>query len=600
MIFSSFADFGEAKVLKTPSLAFGEPQDWPRGWSHSLITAKRFQKITSPFLRAQGARWYCWLLPGEKLTPEADHEAPPTATTSAADSSSSSSSSSASPTRAEGAVTEWVPCSHGGFVYSFSDDPAMPSTYDRFFDIEGTHDKPIQQAGANSEKIFPHTLGPFGLVSTELLPQLDLEESSYELRKIKHSNEELEKLKGFLPEGQTVRGHLSPVAPVTLPSSAKRTAMIPEEATHFVWAYQGVDLEELTQEQSSQLETTSGEISFVSLGGYVYLKRQPVEEDMNDEEGHPIYTYKVLQANAISLEQGKTCRTGTVNRPTCGMDTCNPDVIHFCSDGVTTCDNGLTAAVASPELIDGVGIGLETDIYAFGIVMWEVFTRREAWHWIKGGPERENAIIFQAGVQGRRPKMPSSLSPDCAKYVRKCLHTDPGRRPTAKQMSKWINGCREEVGEELKGSGKAVVRERDVHSNAHSKKTHTRWPNSAIHDRTNDQWSRRGRYSLHTSKQTSGANPGFSLNVIECTQDQWMENALVGKQGKPTTLGKLAKLPVDKFGLVFSRNDGHGGKLQLWPQVTATSSGNTIADEFPSITVGSAITKINGEPVPET
>ena len=69
MIF--FADFGEAKVLKTPSLAFGEPQDWPRGWSHSLITAKRFQKITSPFLRAQGARWYCWLLPGEKLTPEA-------------------------------------------------------------------------------------------------------------------------------------------------------------------------------------------------------------------------------------------------------------------------------------------------------------------------------------------------------------------------------------------------------------------------------------------------------------------------------------------------------------------------------------------------
>ena len=156
------------------------------------------------------------------------------------------------------------------------------------------------------------------------------------------------------------------------------------------------------------------------------------------------------------------------------------------------------------------------------------------------------------------------------------------------------------MGEELKGSGKKVVRERDVHSSAHSKKPHTRWPNSAIHDRTDDQWSWRGRYSLHTSKQTSGANPGFSLNVIECTQDQWMENALVGKEKKPKPLGKLAKLPLDKFGLVFKKPDGHGGTKSFWPQVTATSSGNTIADEFPSITVGSAITKINGNPVPET
>jgi hypothetical protein len=166
-------------------------------------------------------------------------------------------------------------------------------------------------------------------------------------------------------------------------------------------------------------------------------------------------------------------------------------------------------------------------------------------------------------------------------------------------MSKWINDCREELGDELKGPDK-VIRERDVHSSAHGKKSYSRWPNSAIHDRTNDQWSRRGRYSLHTSKQTSGANPGFSLNVIECTQDQWMENALVGKEKKPKPLGKLAKLPLNKFGLAFSRNDGHGGKLQLWPQVTATSSGNTIADEFPSITVGSAITKINGKPTPKT
>ena len=560
-------DFGEAKVLKTPSLAFGKPQDWPRGWSHSLITAKRFQKITSPFLRAQGARWYCWLLPGEKLTPEADHAIPEGAT--------------------EGA-TEWAPCNHGGFVYSFSDDPAMPSTYDRYFDIEGTHDKPLQSSG----KIFPDTLGPFGLVSTELLPELNLKESTFELRKKIHQNEELEKLKGFLTEGKTIQGTLSPVAELTLPPSAKRTAMIPEESTHFVWAYQGVDLEELTQEQSSQLEITSGEISFVSLGGFVYLKQVDDDDDGNA-------SYKVVKANAISLENGKTCRTGTVRRQTCGQVTCDPLNHHFCSDGVTACDNGVTAAVASPELIDGLGIGLETDIYAFGIVMWEVFTRREAWHWIKGGPEKNQAIIVQAGVHGRRPKMPDSLSPDCAKWVRKCLHADPGRRPTAKEIGGWITGCREEVGERMKVSANEVVRGRDVHETA-EKTARTRWPNKAIHNHNDDHWSRRGRFTLHTSQLTGGANPGFSLNVVECSQDQWMEHALVGNEKKSRPLAKLAKLPTDKFGLVFSRNNGHGGKLQLWPQVTERSFSNTIADEFPSITVGSKITKINGQPVPAT
>ena len=34
-----------------------------------------------------------------------------------------------------------------------------------------------------------------------------------------------------------------------------------------------------------------------------------------------------------------------------------------------------SSPTASPELWDGKNIGLESDIYAFGIVMWEVFTR---------------------------------------------------------------------------------------------------------------------------------------------------------------------------------------------------------------------------------
>lgn len=59
-------DFGEAKVLKNPSLNFGEPQRFPKGWSHELVKAGRFCEITSPFLEAKGAK-YC-----KKLTPFLD------------------------------------------------------------------------------------------------------------------------------------------------------------------------------------------------------------------------------------------------------------------------------------------------------------------------------------------------------------------------------------------------------------------------------------------------------------------------------------------------------------------------------------------------
>ena len=86
----------------------------------------------------------------------------------------------------------------------------------------------------------------------------------------------------------------------------------------------------------------SDEFSFISNGGFIYL-------DANDVP---------VAACAIRIHSVAS-RFGTVNL--------SPD------------DNRITAPVASPELIDGEGIGLETDIYSFGCVMWEVFHRREAW-----------------------------------------------------------------------------------------------------------------------------------------------------------------------------------------------------------------------------
>ena len=80
-----------------------------------------------------------------------------------------------------------------------------------------------------------------------------------------------------------------------------------------------------------------------------------------------------LSANAIGLGLGASCRVGTIKRHFCGSEDCDPKLPHKCNrDRADSpmCDMAVTAEIASPEMWAGEGIGLETDIYAFGVVMW--------------------------------------------------------------------------------------------------------------------------------------------------------------------------------------------------------------------------------------
>ena len=91
---------------------------------------------------------------------------------------------------------------------------------------------------------------------------------------------------------------------------------------------------------------------------------------------------------------------------------------------------------------------------------------------------------------------------------------------------------------------------------------------------------------------------------MECTLDDWMENALTEPlsklHSKPEPLSKLPRITASRFGVLFSKDDGFGNKVNTWPVVAAIEQGDTIAAEFPSIRTGCILKKINGDDAPAT
>jgi serine/threonine protein kinase len=394
-------------------------------------------------------------------------------------------------------------------VYLFSEDESDSSPSDCFFDVSDVSSAPI----ASTDDVFPETLGPFGLSSTEIRPELDFQACSFCIDSTQalvdgvfFDNPQLQKLEelGLFP----LTGRISPKHSVTLTEGARRQAMIPSSATSFVYAYQCVktftDAQKAALDEAEMAE--SDDVSFVSLGGFVYL-------DCND---------LAVGVRAIQIHSVAS-RFGTID--------------------LEEDDNRVTTPVASPELLEGLGIGLETDIYSFGCVMWEVFTRREAWHWMDSNAL---AIRQRVLVDKKRPRMMPGLSDECACMVRQCLFDRPSSRPTAKQVTEWLDTQRRELQKELAAKKNEIVRGRDYDADGKLVRRLSRSFTGSRHidsymivdhkdPRANECWSSRGRFSLYKShgnpegdKVTSKRIFGIAIdqtNGAEGTRDEWEEDA---------------------------------------------------------------------------
>jgi serine/threonine-protein kinase len=83
-----------------------------------------------------------------------------------------------------------------------------------------------------------------------------------------------------------------------------------------------------------------------------------------------------------------------------------------------------TAAYMSPEQAKGRTVDRRADVWAFGAVLYEMLTGRRAF------PGDDVSDVL-ASVLAREPdwaRLPATLSPALATYIRRCLHKDPRQR----------------------------------------------------------------------------------------------------------------------------------------------------------------------------
>ena len=119
----------------------------------------------------------------------------------------------------------------------------------------------------------------------------------------------------------------------------------------------------------------------------------------------------------------------------------------------------------APELFKGQPHSKETDIYAFGIIMWEISAGEQAFI------DRNHGIHLIIDIcNGLRPQIIEGTPDDWIQLMKQCWDSDPQKRPTAHkiryQLFNW--GWKESNTIEFKNADKY----KKQHPKAHSKQSH--------------------------------------------------------------------------------------------------------------------------------
>ena len=113
-------------------------------------------------------------------------------------------------------------------------------------------------------------------------------------------------------------------------------------------------------------------------------------------------------------------------------------VLKICDFG-TACDiqthmtnNKGSAAWMAPEVFEGSNYSEKCDVFSWGIILWEVITRRKPFEEI-GGPAFR---IMWAVHNGTRPPLIKNLPKPIESLMTRCWSKDPSQRPSMEEIVK--------------------------------------------------------------------------------------------------------------------------------------------------------------------
>src|SRR6266487_2635898 len=87
----------------------------------------------------------------------------------------------------------------------------------------------------------------------------------------------------------------------------------------------------------------------------------------------------------------------------------------------------------APEIFLGQKYTAASDIYSFGMIMWEIMTGRRPF-WDKN---HDTDLIIEI-VDGLRPQIVTNAPEGYIELMEKCWHSDPNKRPTAADIDEMM------------------------------------------------------------------------------------------------------------------------------------------------------------------
>ncbi|XP_057678562.1 mitogen-activated protein kinase kinase kinase 7 isoform X2 [Corythoichthys intestinalis] len=269
------------------------------------------------------------------------------------------------------------------------------------------------------------------------LPSGDMLETSpgYPFEEINYEDIEVEEVVGRGAFGVVCRANWKgkDVAIKTIESESERTAFF-------------VELRQLSRVNHPNIVKLYGSCSNPVCLVMEYAEGGSLYNVLHGAEPLPCYSASHAMSWCLQCSQGVAYLHGMKPKALIHRDLKPPNlllvaggtVLKICDFG-TACDiqthmtnNKGSAAWMAPEVFEGSNYSEKCDVFSWGIILWEVVTRRKPFDEI-GGPAFR---IMWAVHNGTRPPLIKTLPKPIENLMTRCWSKDPSQRPSMEEIVK--------------------------------------------------------------------------------------------------------------------------------------------------------------------